>query len=120
MIKEKRPGVMLNCSSVHYLVVAGCIGIPGVICGFVVPVPAIVVLMVPVPLIVAVLVMVWEPVVIVEPLFIVDVAMVEGIVCPPLEPPPMANAWVARAIAAITATVVNFFICNTSLDWLIL
>jgi len=90
------------------LVTVGCIGVLGVICGFVVPVPDIVVfmlLMVPLPLIEAVMAVI--PVVILEPLFMVGA----DIVCPPFELPPMANAWAARASAAITATVVNLLIC---------
>jgi hypothetical protein len=67
--------------------------------------------MVPVPFIGAAEVMAWVPVVIVERVFIVVVDLVEDIVCPPFELPPMAKAWVARASAAITATVVNLFIC---------
>jgi hypothetical protein len=93
------------------LVVTGCLGEAGVIFVFVVPVVDIVVLMVPVPFIGAVEAMAWVPVVIFEPVFIVVVDLVEDIVCPPFELPTMANAWVARASAAITATVVNLFIC---------
>jgi hypothetical protein len=97
---------MSHYSCVHYLVVAGCIGVTGIVCGFVIPVPDIVAVIVPVPLIVDGGVMVVVPVFIVVVVFIV----VEDIVCPPFVLPPMANTWVARASAAITATVVNFFI----------
>ena len=102
---------MLRYSCVHYLAAAWCIGVPAVICGLVVPATDILVAMEPVPFIGAVEVMAWVPVVIFEPVFIVVVDLVEDIVCPPFELPPMANAWVARASAAITATVVNLFIC---------
>jgi hypothetical protein len=71
----------------------------------------ILVVMVPVPFNAAAEVMAWVPVVIVERVFIVFVDLDEDIVCPLFELPPMANAWVARASAAITATVVTFFIC---------
>jgi hypothetical protein len=72
----------------------------------------ILVAMGPAPFIGATEVMVWVPVVIFEPVVIVVVDLVEDIVCPLFELPPMANAWVARASAAITATVVNLFICK--------
>jgi hypothetical protein len=98
---------MLSYSCAHYLVTAGCIGVAGIVCGLVIPVPDIVLVIVPVPLIVAGAVIVGLPAFIAVLVFIV----VEGIVCPPFALPPMANAWVARASAAITATVVNFFIC---------
>jgi hypothetical protein len=110
-IKEKRPGVISECSGSHYLAVVGCIGEAGVICILVVPAADIAVVMVPAPPMLAGAVMAWLPVVIVAPDFIVVEDMVEGIDCPPLVLPPMANAWVARANAAITVTVVNFFIC---------
>jgi hypothetical protein len=98
---------MLSYSCDHYLVTAGCIGVAGIVCGLVIPVPDIVVVIVPVPLIVAGAVIVGLPAFIVVPVFIV----VDDIVCPPFVLPPMANTWVARASAAITATVVNFFMC---------
>jgi hypothetical protein len=86
------------------------LAVPGFIGGLVVPVAVIMVAIVPEPLIGAVAFMEDAPTGIVEPVFIVVVDMVEGIDCPPFELPPMANAWVVRASAAITATVVNVFI----------
>jgi hypothetical protein len=97
---------MSNDSSVHYLTATGFIE-TGCICDVVAP-EGMVVVMVPAPVMGAVVAMEWVLPVIVEPLFIVVADMEAGLDCPPFVLPPMANAWVARASAAIKATVVNF------------
>ncbi|MSN27399.1 MAG: hypothetical protein GJV46_16240 [Geobacter sp.] len=106
---------MSSDSCTHYLVTTGCIGIVGIVCDLVIPVPDIAVVIVTVPFIVAGAVIVGLPDLIAELVFIV----VEDIVCPPFVLLPMANTWDARASATITATVVNFFICEY-LHWIVI
>jgi len=78
---------MSHYSCVDYLVAAGCIGVTGIVCGLVIPVPDIVAVIVPVPLIVAGAVIVGVPVFIAVLVFIV----VEDIVRPLFVLPPMAK-----------------------------
>lgn len=72
---------MLSYPCAFYLVTADCIGVAGIVCGLVIPVPDIVVVIVPVPvpLVVAVEDIAGVPVFIVVPDFIVVVDMVEVI-----------------------------------------
>jgi hypothetical protein len=88
----------------------GMVGMTGLAGIFFMPEPDIVADMVPALLIVVLVMPV--PLGVIEPDCMVVWGIVEGICWDPFMLPPMANAWVANAIAATTVTMVTFFISS--------